>query len=154
MVKQPKFEIIVNGEVVKTVRGWNALEKTEEKYYDKANKLGMTQECHSSSGSHGYILWFNSETAMAMAYAWREDTEFTDKNGERIYYGDRLSMGLDFYDLNQSPWSDAPKKGYYLRNTKRAPWGSYEDIKVDEDEIKKYSVVHKIFPEVVNKLKK
>lgn len=154
MVEKPKFEIIVNGEVVKTVRGWDALEKVEDEYYKKANNLGMSQECHSSRGSHGYILWFNPDNAMSMAYAWREDTEFTDKNGEHIYYGDRLSMGLEFYDLNQSSGSDAPKTGYYIRSTKRTPWDTYEDIKVGEEEIKKYSVFHKIFPEVVNKLEK
>ena len=109
--KSPKFEIIIDGKVVKTIKGWARLENEENKFGEKLYDLDYSEEQSSSSGSHGFKLYFNEKTLKSTVFAWRELTEFVDKNGEVIYYGDNIidEDGLE-YNLNEHPFED----GYYI----------------------------------------
>jgi len=88
--KAPKFEIIIDGKVVKTIKGWKRLQTEEDKFDDKMYDLHFEREHSSSNGSNGFVLYFNEEILQSRVWAFRELTEFIDKNGESIYYGDYI----------------------------------------------------------------
>jgi len=149
--KSPKFEIIIDGKVVKTIKGWSRLENEENKFYEKLYDLDYSEEQSSSSGSHGFKLYFNEKTLKSIVWAWRELTEFVDKNGEAIYYGDYIEECGVKYALNEYP-DFSSKKGYYIRPiSKPAFSGMYYDIPITAEEIKeRFFVVHNIFPTIKN----
>ncbi len=149
--KSPKFEIIIDGKVVKTIKGWARLENEENKFDDKMYDLHFDKEHYSSCGSNGFVLYFNRETLQSAVWAFRELTEFVDKNGEVIYYGDNIEECGIKYALNEYPDFDS-KKGYYICPiSKPAFFGWYDDIPITAEEIKeRFVVVHKIFPTIKN----
>jgi hypothetical protein len=113
--KSPKFEIIIDGKVVKTIKGWARLENEENKFDEKLYDLDYSEEHSSSSGSHGFKLYFNEKTLKSIVWAWRELTDFVDKNGEAIYYGDDIEECGVKYALNEYPDFGTRKgKGYYI----------------------------------------
>lgn len=146
--KSPKFEIIVDGKVVKTIKGWTRLENEENKFDEKLYDLDYSEEQSSSSGSHGFKLYFNEKTLKSIVWAWRELTEFVDKNGEVIYYGDNIidEDGLE-YNLNEHPFED----GYYIRSIRCSSFVPVHQTDITAEEIKeRFVVVHNIFPTIKN----
>lgn len=148
MEKEPIFEIIIDGEVTKEVNGWERLDEAESMFISSIDE-GFKQIEQMMGGSHGYRLYFNENTLKATTFAYREFTGFVDKNGDRVYDGDRLavSWSTGTYSLNEYP-EYSSHKGYYISGE-----GCYGNgIPISGKEIKKdYTVVHCVFPEVVNK---
>jgi hypothetical protein len=149
--KSTKFEIIIDGKVVKTIKGWERLQAEENKFDEKLYDLDYSEEHSSSSGSRGFKLYFNEKTLKSIVWAWRELTDFVDKNGEAIYYGDYIEECGIKYALNEYPDFDS-KKGYYIRPISNPAFSDrYDGTPITAEEIKeKFVVVHKIFSSVKN----
>lgn len=149
--KAPKFEIIIDGKVVKTIKGWKRLQSEEDKFDDKMYDLHFGREHSSSCGSNGFVLYFNKETLQSRVWAFRELTEFVDKNGEVIYYGDNIEKSGVKYALNEYPDFES-KKGYYIRTLATCAFnGKYDDTPITAKEIKEnFVVVHNVFPSIKN----
>lgn len=144
--KAPKFEIIIDGEVIEEIKGWEKLDEVENMFISTIGK-GYKQLYQMMGGSHGYRVFFNEDTLKTTTFAYREFTGFVDKNGDRVYDGDRLAdeWSTCTYQLNEYP--DGMGVGYYMRSG-----NSWTEIPITGKEIKKeYTVVHCVFPEIVNK---
>lgn len=151
MKREPKFEIIIDGQVVETVSGFDTLDEAENKFLESLDDE-WERETSCNSGSHGYVMMFNEGKLIAKTFAWREVTIFVDKDGELIYEGDYVSHGLDIYQLGQnySDFVNETDEGYYIQNVD----GKESKIPVTVEDIRKrYHVIHKVFPEIRNNLK-
>lgn len=152
MKEEPIFEIIIDGEVTEEITGWEKLDEVEAQYLDIFKKDGYEQIRFAMGGSQGYRLLFNEETLKTTTFAWREFTGFIDMAGDRVYYGDMLyNPNIDEkFSLNQYP-EMACKNGYYTRSC-----DSWTEIPITANEIRKqYTVIHCVFPDIVNeKIKK
>lgn len=147
--KSPKFEIIIDGKVVKTIKGWARLENEENKFDEKLYDLDYSEEQSSSNGSHGFKLYFNEKTLKSIVWAWRELTDFVDKNGETIYYGDNIidEDGSE-YNLNQYAFEE---NRYYISSINSKPFIPVHKTDITAEEIKeRFVVAHKIFPTIKN----
>lgn len=145
--KAPKFEIIIDGEVIEEITGWEKLDEVESLFIDTIGK-GYEQLYQTMGGSYGLRLFFNKTTLKTTIFAYREFTGFVDKNGDRVYDGDMLADGWSQcnYTLDEYP-DGSSKTGYYMRSG-----NSWAEIPITGKEIKKnYTVVHCVFPEIVNK---
>ena len=144
--KSPKFEIIIDGKVVKTIKGWERLQSEEDKFDDKMYDLHFDREHSSSNGSNGFVLYFNEETLQSTVWAFRKLTEFIDRNGEVIYYGDNIidEDGSE-YNLNQYSLENR----YYISSINSKPLIPVHKTDITAEEIKeRFVVVHKIFPTI------
>ena len=148
MKKEPIFEIIIDGEVTEEVEGWKKLGEVENVFIDIIRKQGYEQMHFSMSGSYGYHLFVNENNLKSRTFAWREFTGFVDKNGDRIYDGDMLNDGLSKCNFSLNEYSEyGSHTGYYMRSC-----DSFAEIPITGKEIKKdYTVVHRVFPDIVNK---
>ena len=150
MKREPNFEIIIDGQVVETVSGWDALDEAENKFFESLDDE-WRREYSCTDGSYGYVLMFNECKLIAKTFAWREVTKFVDKDGEPIYEGDYVSRGLYIYQLGQnySDFLNETDEGYYIQNVD----GKESKIPVTVEDIRKrYYVIHKVFPKIRNNL--
>jgi hypothetical protein len=146
MKEEPIFEIIIDGEVIEEINGWEKLDEVESLFIETIGK-GYEQLYQTMGGSHGLRLFFNENTLKTTTFAYREFTGFVDKNGDRVYNGDRLANEWSecTYALNEYP-DGCSKTGYYMRSG-----NNWAEIPITGKEIKKdYTVVHCVFPEIVN----
>ena len=151
MEKEPIFEIIIDGKVIEEIKGWEKLDEVESLFIDTIGE-GYEQLYQTMGGSYGLRLFFNENTLKTTVFAYREFTGFVDKNGDRVYDGDRLADDWSecTYSLNEYP-DGSSKTGYYMRSG-----DSWAEIPITGEGIKKnYTVVHCVFPDIVNeKIKK
>lgn len=147
MKKEPVFELIVDGEAVEDVVGFNALENVEKEFNETMKKLGYNEFYCEKGGSHNMKLFFNKKNCKSIVTAWREKSGFVDKNGETIYYGDMVKKDDECFFLNEYPDGFKHSTDFYLRNE-----NEMNEIPITKNEIKKdYTVIHCIYPEVYNK---
>lgn len=147
MKEEPIFEIIIDGEVIEEITGWEKLDEVESMFISSIGK-GFKLIEQMMGGSHGYRLYFNENTLKTTTFAYREFTGFVDKNGDRVYDGDRLANEWSecTYALNEYP-DGCFKTRFYMSNG-----NTWEEMPITGKEIKKnYTVVHCVFPEIVNK---
>ena len=142
--KNPKFEIIINGKVIKAVTGFDRIDNEEAKFDEKCRKQNFEEIQSSSSGYRGYNLYFNEDSLETRVFAWREITPFVDKKGNVIYSGDYLTDGYgNVYALSQYPTFTDEEMPYYIRGERG------DKIDITADEIKKgYTVKRYIFPTI------
>lgn len=147
MEKEPIFEIIIDGEVIEEIKGWEKLDEVESLFADTIGD-GYEQLYQRMGGSYGFRLFFNENTLKTTIFAYREFTGFVDKNGDRIYDGDMLNDGWSECNFSFNEYPEySSHTGYYIRSGDR--WG---EIPITAKEIKKdYTVVHCVFPDIVNK---
>lgn len=150
--REPKFQIIIDGKIKKTIKGWDSLDKSQNDWVNTLKKDGKYQELYkSSSGSDGYLIYFCEDLLKSNVFAWREITPFVDKNGEKIYYGDLIQRGDVVYELNECSeflGKETPS-GYYIRINCGRGWNDYP---ITAKEIKEeYVVVRNVFPKIQKK---
>lgn len=146
--KQPKFEIIVDGKVTKTIQGWDALEKARIEFENKLPESSRHVLKDSCGGSNGHRVYVDDELLVAHVFAYREVLPFKDKNGEIIYAGDDVKIDGVQYELSEHPDILSEHKGFYLRKHREHSWG-WDDYDITQQKITETcEVVHAIYPKV------
>ena len=147
--REPVFELIVDGEAIEDVVGWDALENADKQFNETMKELGYEEYYFEMGGSHEVRLFFNKKNCKSIVSAWREKTGFVDKNGETIYSGDMVKKDNELYSLNEYPDGLEKPTEFYLRSMHEM-----NTVPITKKEIKKdFIVEHCVYPGVKSKKK-
>lgn len=141
-----KYEIILNGKVVKCVTTDESLDKALNDCIGKFKTHGCKEIQSSSCGYSGYYIFFNEDSLECNTCAYRMLTDFVDKNGEKIYFGDLLAYkNKDGRRYSLYEHSEFFGDGWYI-------WAIDNDKDkrdITADEIAKdFVVIHSVYPSI------
>lgn len=113
-LKDNKYEVYVDGELLRLVTGHKTFENYLERYKNRMYKNGYTI---IEEYGYGYIIFVNYKEQKSQFFAWRNWLGIYDMNGDKIYYGDYLENengeSVGFYNyLNEDNYVISVAKKY------------------------------------------